>query len=114
MSDRTKSVQQFCLKPGFQDEKVHMDLFTVLELFPEAFKHLRIHLLWGAGHSFYVELEDALQEVIHFCVVIIIVPDAKHAVDIVPNPTLEGGMIAALPLGHGTALETIDLPELVI
>lgn len=42
------------------------------------------------------------------------VPDAKHAVDIVPNPTLEGGMIAALPLGHGTALETIDLPELVI
>lgn len=49
-------------------------LFAVLELLPEAFKHLRIHLLWGAGHSFYVELEDALQEMIHFCVVIIIVP----------------------------------------
>lgn len=26
VSDRTKSIQQFCLKPGFQDEKVHMDL----------------------------------------------------------------------------------------
>lgn len=41
-------------------------------------------------------------------------PNAKHAVDVVPDASLEDRGFTALPLGHGTALQTINHPKLLI
>lgn len=41
-------------------------------------------------------------------------PNAKHAVDVVPDASLENRGLTALPLGHGTALQTIHHPKLLI
>lgn len=41
-------------------------------------------------------------------------PNAKHAVDVVPDTPLEDRGFTALPLGHGTALQTIHHPKLLI
>lgn len=49
-------------------------LFAVLELPPEALKHPGIHLLWRTSHSFDVQLENAFQEVVDLCIVVIVVP----------------------------------------
>lgn len=41
-------------------------------------------------------------------------PNAKHAVDVVPDAPLEDRGFTALALGHGTALQTIHHPKLLI
>lgn len=41
-------------------------------------------------------------------------PNAKHAVDVVPDAPLENRGFTALPLGHGAALQTIHHPKLLI
>lgn len=63
--------QGFCFSLFCSTYTTH--LFTVLELFPEALKHLVIHLLWRASHSFDVQLEDPFQEMVDLCIVVIIV-----------------------------------------
>lgn len=42
------------------------------------------------------------------------VPDAKSAVYVVPDAALEGGVFAALSLGHGATLEAVHLPKLLV
>lgn len=49
-------------------------LFWVFKLSPVPLKHLRFCFFWIASHSLQVNLEIPLQEMIHFTIVIIIVP----------------------------------------
>ena len=45
--------------------------------------------LGEAGDGLDVGLEVALQQLVDLCVVVVVVPDAEHAVDVVPHGLAE-------------------------
>ncbi len=75
-------------------------LFRVSEFPHEGFVVLLHNTLGVAGDGFDVRLEGALQQLVHLGVVIVIVPDAEHTVDVVPNRAAEGRRVYVRVVAH--------------
>lgn len=65
------------------------NLLGVLEFTHEAVIVFTRNALWVARHSLYIRLESSFQQLVHLAVIIVIMADAKHAVDVVPNRMAE-------------------------
>lgn len=67
-----------------------------------------------ANDSLDVSLQWTFQYLIHFSVIVIIVADAKHALNIIPNGRAEAWRIN-VPLGaHKIVRQLVHEPELVV
>ena len=75
-------------------------LFRMLELPHEAIIILSCDALGVASNSFDVGLEWPLQELVHFAVVVIIVPDSEHTVDVMPDGATEWSGVHVLGITH--------------
>ena len=71
-----------------------------MELVHEAVVVVVGDALREAGDHLDVRLQAALQQLVHLAVVVVVVPDAEHAVDVVPDGVPERGRVHALVLAH--------------
>ena len=65
------------------------NLFRMLKLPHEGIVVFLCDTFWVARHGFNVRFEEALQQLVHLRVVIVIVSDPEHTMYVVPDRTTE-------------------------
>lgn len=59
-------------------------------------------------------LEGPVQQLVNLAVVVVVVPDAVHALDVVPDGPTELGRVHVGPAGNRVVREVVRQPELVV
>jgi len=108
--DRPKCIEQFTLQPSFSDHDDDVNLwggdctrlakqyclsgdfylFRSSKSLHDIGKVLLDHTLRVAGETFDVALEIALKQNVHLTVVVVVVPHAIDALNVIPNGTSKG------------------------
>ena len=61
-----------------------------------------------------VSLQGSLQNLVHFSVIIVVVTDAKHALNVIPNGRPEPGRINVFLAAKSVVRQLIHEPEFVV
>jgi len=69
---------------------------------------------WKADDRLDVRLERTFQQLVHLAVVVVVVADAKHALDVVPDGASKARCIHVLHRAHRVVRQVVRQPELVI
>lgn len=89
-------------------------LLRVPELLEDGVIIVAAETIGKADGSFDVGLEGAFQQLVHLTVVIVIMPDAEHALDVVPDGAPEARCINVLLRAHGVVRQVIGQPEFLV
>lgn len=98
---------------GFEDEEQSY-LFAVLELLHDAVVVLLGDALGIAYGVLDEGLEAALEQLVDLVVVVVVVPDAEHAVYVVPNGPPEARRVDLAVGAHGVVGEVVGRLEFVV
>ena len=61
-----------------------------------------------------VSLQGSLQNLVHFTVIVVVVTDAKHALNVIPNSRPEPGRINVFLAAKSVVRQLIHEPEFVV
>lgn len=90
------------------------NLLAVLELPHHAIVIPFGHALRIANGALDERLETTLEELVHLVVIVIVVPDAEHALYVVPDRSSETGRVHLAVRAHGVVGEVVGYLELVV
>lgn len=91
-----------------------MDLLGVLKLPPETLIHSFGGLLRATYHGLYIDLKATVQKLVYFPIIIVIIPDAEHAVDVVPDGPAQHAGVHIFVCGHGVVCQVVGDLKLLI
>uniref|UniRef100_A0A0K8R7J8 Putative p53 regulated pa26 nuclear protein sestrin n=1 Tax=Ixodes ricinus TaxID=34613 RepID=A0A0K8R7J8_IXORI len=111
---RPQCIEQFRLHPCFQDHDCDVHLFGVLELPHDVVVVLLGHAVWVTADGLDVLLEVPVQELVDLPVVIVVVPDAVDALDVVPHRPTEHGRVHVRLATHGVVGQVVGDLELLV
>ena len=89
-------------------------LFRVAEFLEDVVVILASDAFWKADDRLDVRLERTFQQLVDLAVVVVVVADAEHALDVVPDGAPEARRIHVLDRTHRVVRQVVRQPELVI
>ena len=101
-------------RDGWIEMKMDGYLLWIAELLENRVVIVTSETIGETDGRFDVGLESALQQLVHLAVVIVVVADTKHALDVIPNGPPEAGRVH-VPLGaHRVVRQVVRQPEFLV